>query len=59
MRPVAVTLFFIGLPAHGELIEDEPGHSHPAAKKKSPVFSWTIAPIDVPHGTGVGAIGVF
>ncbi len=58
-QTLGAVLFFIGLPAHGELIEDDPGHGHPAAKQKSPVFSWTIAPIDMPHGAGLGAVGTF
>ena len=54
-------LFFIGLPEHAELIEDDPktATASARAKRKSPDFSWTIAPLQVPHSTGVAAVGTF
>ena len=57
-QTIGAVLFFIGLPEHAELIEDEPGRSH-AAKKKSPVFSWSIAPLQHSHSTGLAAVGTF
>jgi hypothetical protein len=57
-QAIGGALFVIGLPEHAELIEDEPGRSK-AAKRKSPGFSWALAPLSLPHSTGLAAVGAF
>ncbi len=57
-QAIGGALFIIGLPEHAELIEDEPGRSK-VAKRKSPGFSWSIAPLSLPHSTGLAAVGAF
>ena len=57
-QAIGGALFIAGLPEHAELIEDEPGRSK-TAKRKSPGFSWSIAPLSFPHSTGVAAVGSF
>jgi hypothetical protein len=57
-QAIGGALLLIGLPDHAELIEDEPGRSK-AAKRKSPGFSWLIAPLTLSHGSGISAVGSF
>jgi hypothetical protein len=57
-QAIGGALLLLGLPGHAELIEDEPGHSK-SAKRKSPGFSWSIAPLTSSHATGISAVGSF
>ena len=54
-QTIGSILFFVGLPEHAELVSDHPDKT---GKGGSP-FSLSIAPLDVPRGSGLAAVGTF
>ena len=54
-QAVGGILFLVGLPEHAELVSDRPSQT---GRARSP-FSLSIAPLDVPRGSGLAAGGRF
>ena len=54
-QAIGSILFFVGLPAHAELVSDQPDKT---GKSQSP-FSLSIVPLELSRGTGLAAVGRF